>query len=176
MRSSIKQALVMSVLAISGSVSGINPAGASSPSVGTSEGSFNDYGQADVGLAGPQCIENTTDAVLTIENTEVSGSLGDTTATVTIAAGDLHFNPAGTFIDDQCLIPGPVPAMLTVGGCSPAVTASYGREGEAAEVISTNSCMGHVWEFEASQQPCVPGAPFDPCPITGEWVGTYQAI
>src|SRR5688572_21363950 len=64
----IRKLLSLSALALAGASLGAIPADASSSSIGTSNGGFAEYGQEDVGLAGPQCIVNTTDAVLTLTN------------------------------------------------------------------------------------------------------------
>lgn len=191
MKRSMKKPLCAATLALASLALGVLPAVASSLSAGTSVGGFNDYGQQHVGVSvgeeePPTCIENTTDAVLTLDNTEIAvpGHLGNTTATVTIAAEELHFNPAGTFMlagdpNGGCEVPGPVPAKLEIAGhCEGlnAVDALYLRVGEVATVTTTSPCGGHIWEFEGSQQPCIPGAPFDPCAIVHEWEGAYEAI
>lgn len=184
MKRSIKKALFAATLALASLALGVLPAVASSLSAGTSEGGFNDYAQEHVGPTPlPTCIENTENAVLTLDNTEivVPGHLGGTTATVTIAEGQLRFSPAGTFIDGGCTVPGAVPAQLEVtfaDGSSCTASAQYLRVGEVASVVTTSPCGGHIWEFEGSQQPCFPDGPppVDPCASVPEWVGTYEAI
>lgn len=184
MKRSIKKTLFAAILTLASLTLGVVPSGASSPSAGTSTGGFNDYGQQHVGPTPlPTCIVNITDAVLTLDNTEivVPGHLGDTTATVTIDATELHFSPAGTFSDGGCTVPGAVPATLEIPGhCEGlnAVPAEYLRAGEVATVTTTSPCGGHIWEFEGSQQPCFPDGPppVDPCASVPEWDGTYEAI
>jgi hypothetical protein len=177
MKRPIRRALFGATVALS--VFGLAAAPAGALEVGTSAGGFNQFATADVSPLAPLplCLQNTDAAVLTINNTPVVGA-GSTTATITIAAGALHFNPGGTFTDSSCLVPGLVPATLTITGavgCSG--SAQYGRVAAQAGLTVSGSCGGQTWVFEASQQPCFPDFPLpDPCAVVGEWVGVYQAI
>lgn len=179
MKRSIKKTLYAATLTLTGVGLAVVPANASSSSAGTSEGGFNEYDQVDYSAAPPLplCIGNASEAILTLDNVDaITGAA--TTATIKIAAGQLFFNPVGTFTDSSCTIPGLAPATLQVSGAVTCAgepgSASYGREGELGLV--TGSCGDHTWVFEGSQQPCFPGAPFDPCAIGSEWVGTYEQI
>lgn len=133
----------------------------------------------------PLCIGNATDAVLTLENTGSLAGGTNPTAIITIPAGNLFFNPVGTFTDATCTVPafGPTGAPATIEVRSGSTTlctgaAQYGREGEVGLV--TGTCTGggvtYTLVFDGAQQPCFPGAPFDPCALAPEWVGTYEQI
>lgn len=179
MRRSITKTLYTTTMTLAALGLAVAPASASSSSAGTSTGLFNDFMAENVSPLDPlpQCAVNKQTATLTLNNTPAGGSAVASVATVTIPAGKLFFNPAGTFTDGSCTIPGLVAATLTVTGAGACTrgTAQYGREGEVGLV--TGSCGGHTWVFEGAQQPCFPDGPFpDPCAVVDEWIGTYQQI
>lgn len=162
------------------------------PAAGTTTGYFNAYGTVDVSPLAPLplCVKNTEPAILTLNNVGVLGSLAgaadaNTTATITIPAETLFYNPAGTFTDATCTVPafGPTGvsgAMVVTSGagstdlCGGTGTAQYGRASEVGLVLG--SCAGSTIVFDGAQQPCFPGAPFDPCALVPEWVGTYEQL
>ena len=181
MRQSIKKTVYATTMTLAALGLTVAPAGASSSSAGTSTGSCNDVMAVNVSPLAPlpQCAVNILTATLTLDNKPAGSTAVASVATVTIPAGTLFFNPAGTFMDSLCTIPGPVSATLKVTGAGACTggpgAASYGREGEVGLV--TGSCGGHTWVFEGAQQPCFPDGPFpDPCAVVDEWVGTYQQI
>lgn len=168
------------------------PPAIAAPAAGTSTGFFNAYDTVDVSPLAPLplCVMNTSPAVLTLNNVALLGNLAgaadaNTTATITMAAGTLFYNPAGTFTDASCTVPaiGPTgaPASMKVTSgtsstdlCGGSGTATYGRASEVGLVLG--SCAGSTIVFDGAQQPCLTGAPFDPCVLVGEWIGTYEQI
>lgn len=170
-----------------------NPAGALGESgAGAGSGEFTTFSTNDRDITSPPLCLEVTAAVLELHNTgtytatSLSGRstyVGRSHAVIT-AQADYYFNPAGTFADNQCIVPATVPVSIVVNeeGTNPGDvfctgSGTYNRTVENAEVVGTGSCdvtegttlrqttAPTVLTFEGLQQPCFPEGPppVDPC-------------